>query len=247
MKKTLIALMALAGVASAALTLDKEMTGFTTSNFTYSWATSQSSAAVTLILGETAMSRLDSGYNNGWNEAFASFTLTNGKLGETTIGQITLENKYDGDIDPKAIRVSNTDLGQSWGDKIMKQMFAGSVHAGNAAWDTAEYAALTFAIDADGNASAILSTIDANGTITTLGSNTISTGVSFDGISGLKLNRNADNLDNIDTAYIYSGSWEASDLTTITNKALYALAPEPTTATLSLLALAGLAARRRRK
>ncbi len=51
----------------------------------------------------------------------------------------------------------------------------------------------------------------------------------------------------IDGVYIFDEALTASDIKTLSAQAIAASVPEPATATLSLLALAGLAARRRRK
>lgn len=54
--------------------------------------------------------------------------------------------------------------------------------------------------------------------------------------------------DYVDSFYVFDGSIDSSPLATVAGKAAaFAAVPEPTTATLSLLALAGLAARRRRR
>lgn len=51
----------------------------------------------------------------------------------------------------------------------------------------------------------------------------------------------------VDSAYVYTGDYSADSLKAASHDILTAVIPEPTTATLTLLALAGLAARRRRK
>ena len=234
MKKTLIALMALAGVASAELTLDKTLT----TGGTYTWDNEAyvTSAAVTLIFSSTAMDKLDT--ENGWNEAFASFVLSGG-----TQNQITVEHSTYSDN--SEIRVSNTVLGVSWGGSRMTA-FSNADYRNNGAWDTAKYAALTFAVDSTGKTESVFSVISATGDITTFGTAKVETGWTFNSISSAAINKNTNPVF-VDKAFVYSGEWTTTDLTAVTNSNLTALIPEPATATLSLLALAGLAARRRRK
>jgi hypothetical protein len=109
---------------------------------------------------------------------------------------------------------------------------------------------LTFAVDNTGKTETVFSVISNTGEITTLGTATVNTGWTFTSISAAEINRsNTDGVYTyVDNAFVYNGSWTSEDLRTVTNTNLKALiVPEPTTATLSLLALAGLAARRRRK
>ena len=115
---------------------------------------------------------------------------------------------------------------------------------GHSAWDTAAYAALTFAIDKTGSTYTVLSVIDSAGTITNIGAAAVDTGVTYSSISSSLVNKNSA----VSEAYFYTGAWTADSLKQLTASTLQAkLVPEPTTATLSLLALAGLAARRRRR
>lgn len=233
MKKTLIALMALAGVASAALTKDSTLTGITdTANNSYSWTTDTSNAAITLILSDSAFNE---------SEGFGAFVLTGGKLNDTNINYVAVQHKTDGG----GFQIADTNIGTAWGENLMGTPIAESAMSG-AAWSAAKYAALTFAINSQGETYTLLSVIDSAGTITNIGAASIGTNVSFTGISGIRLNKHSA----VSEAYIYSGSWTTTDLATVTSNVLSAKVPaipEPATATLSLLALAGLAARRRRK
>ncbi len=247
MKKTLITILALAGSASAALTLDATLS----TSSSYSWDTDVNGAAITLILSKDAMKALD-GNTMRWNQVFASFELTDGSYTVTSgtgdestttttpLDRISIEcTTYT----TNAIRATNSQVPTTYGTSPRWDFFGSQYYANKTAWDTATCAALTFGVNSTGSLRAVLSVINADGTITNITQATASNKISFDGISQVNLNST-----HVTDAFVYSGTWGNTDLTTITNNALKtANIPEPATATLSLLALAGLAARRRRK
>ena len=242
MKKTIIALLALGSISQAALTLDA------TDVYNYDWDTNVTSAAVTLILSADAITALDN--NQTLNQVFAAFDITGGSAGAGTLSptHFAIENTtytVDGNT-TTAFRASDSGVPKSFSNTRF-QLFTSGSYSGAAAWDTAKYAALTFGITTSNNykARAVLSVIDASGIITNITQAEITNKIAFTGISGVNINN--EDEDYVTGSYIYSGSWDNNALTTITEKALTAAIPEPTTATLSLLALAGLAARRRRK
>ena len=224
MKKTLIALMALASVASAALTEVCTLTGVNT----YTFDADVTDAAVTVILSGASVTT--------GNEGFASFALTG-----STVNYVAAE--YRKDATPDGVRVTSTDIGTAWGNAFGGAISKTEIDSYNTAWATAEYAALTFAIDSTGSTQVVLSVIDSTGVITNIGNATVATNVTFDGIDGIRLNKNG----RVTEAFVYTGTWSSDDLVNVTSNVLTSkVVPEPATATLSLLALAGLCARRRR-
>ena len=236
MKKTLIALLALGSISQAALTLNA------TDVYNYAWDTNVTSAAVTLILSADAITALDR--NQTLNQVFAAFDITGGSAngGAVHPTHFAIENTtYTANNNTTtAFRASDSGVPNSFSN-TRYNLIDSQHYSGAAAWDTAKYAALTFGITTSGNytARAVLSVIDARGTITNITQASTNNKIAFTDISGVKINEGY-----VTSSYIYSGSWDNDALTAITKKALI---PEPTTATLSLLALAGLAARRRRR
>ena len=247
MKKTLITILALAGSASAALTLDATLS----SSSSYSWDTDVTGAAITLILSKDAMKALD-GNTARWNQVFASFVLTEGSYTVTSgtegnstttttpLDRISIEcTTYD---KINVIRATNSQVPTTYGTSPKWDFFGSQHYAGKPAWDTATCAALTFGVNSTGSLRAVLSVIDADGKVSNITQATASNKIDFEGISQVNLNSTY-----VTDAFVYSGTWGNTDLTTITNNALKtANIPEPATATLSLLALAGLCVRRRR-
>ena len=209
-------------------------------------------AAITLILSKDAMTALD-GNTAKWNQVFASFVLTEGSYtvtsgtGEdststtTQLDRISIEcTTYDSE---NAIRATNSVGPATFNTSPKWDFFGSQYYAGKTAWDTATCAALTFGVNSTGYLRAVLSVIDADGTVSNITQATPTNKISFEGISQVNLNSTY-----VTDAFVYSGTWNNNDLTSITESALRtANIPEPATATLSLLALCGLAMRRRRK
>ena len=236
MKKTLITLLALTGTASAAFTLDATLTSTTTE---YDWAgNGPTSSAVSMVLSKDVMDSLDNITTQDYEAIFASYALTNSS--NSNIGLLSLECCADN------FRLTRSDVttGTFVNDSSSLWTFFKAEHyAGKVAWDTATCSVLTFAVGSGGNCRAVLSVIDADNSITHITMSSANPGLTYT-IDKLSINSSA-----ITTAYVYSApTWTNNEVLALAETALRAHnVPEPTTATLSLLALCGLAARRRRK
>lgn len=222
MKKTITMLLALAGMACAAepiITLDSETTHADLTNTTaaYIAAVMDMDTFATLVKNQTS-------------DALVTFNLTAGpdtkQVGAGTVGNDikgthnkvgeTISNYYTPNGDPFAGLKNKLDFNSLTG------------------------AVLTFAYDRGQGSRIILTTLNEEGVLTDY----------VGEIDGLKWASSQINGANIDAAYVstanvYGGTWK-DNMDELTATAHGLLVPEPATATLSLLALAGLAARRRR-
>ena len=212
MKKTIIALLALAGVAAAApLTLTSPANG----------SLSSSNAAV------------------AWSENYAtltswelSFTLTDAALGDA----ILFGTDRDGSGAAGYILSTNVDgslevYARNIGVNYSKSTAAGVVTAGTPV-------AITFSFVADENQ---YTNEIVGGTFTVKAGEATSSWAVTSGLGYTDLTN-----DSVSRFWTNGGAEQFSNIT-VTKLDNNMVVPEPTTATLSLLALAGLAARRRRK
>ena len=184
------------------------------------------------------MDSLDNITTQDYEAIFASYTLTNSS--NSNIGLLSLEC-YGGNF-----RLTRSDVttGTFVNDtSSLWTLFQSNHYAGAEAWDTATCAVLTFAAGSGGNCRAVLSVIDADNSITHITMSSANPGITYT-IDKLSINSSA-----ITTAYVYSApTWTNAEVLEIAETALRAHnVPEPATATFSLLALCGLAMRRRRK
>ena len=184
MKKTLIALLALGSISQAELTLNA------TDVYNYAWDTNVTSAAVTLILSADAITALDK--NQVLNQVFAAFDITGGSANAGNIlpTHFAIENTtYTANNNTTtAFRVSGSGVPNSFSN-ARYDLFGSQHYSSAAAWDTAKYAALTFGITTSGSykARAVLSVIDARGTITNITQASASNKIAFTDISGVKI------------------------------------------------------------
>ena len=234
MKKTFITLLALAGVASAATTQVWDLSQSVTSGaFLYDAATGlftdNTDVEGTVLNGVDGSNKIQTNI---------SFTLNLTKAMEVTSDTLLLNMDTAGDI---GLALTTSGLsgawqGSSWGDAI--------------SYDTLLADSGVFA-DIEGNKYITLTFVETYGSGVQVWSNT----TKHINYSGLKSSGNT----SLTSIYVNSGyvealqfetEWKGDDIVN-TNVAFNAEAmqviPEPATATLSLLALAGLAARRRRK
>lgn len=234
MKKTFITLLALAGAASAATTQVWDLSQSVTSgDFLYDASTGlftdNSAVDGTVLNGVDGSSKIQTNI---------SFTLNLTKAMEVTSDTLLLNMDTGGDI---GLALTTSGLsgawqGSSWGDAI--------------SYDTLLADSGVFA-DIEGNKYITLTFVETYGSGVQVWSNT----TKHINYSDLKSSSNT----SLASIYVNSGYVEALQFETEwkgdnivnTNVAFNAEAmqviPEPATATLSLLTLAGLAARRRRK
>ena len=236
MKKTFITLLALAGVASAATTQVWDLSQSVTSgDFLYDASTGlftdNTDVEGTVLNGVDGSSKIQTNI---------SFTL-NLTAAQTVTGYTQLlKMDMSGDI---GLALTTTGLASTWGDSTSDSR--GSVTFSTLLADSGVFA------DIEGNKYITLTFVETYGSGVQVWSNT--TKLVDD--AGLKSSSNT----SLASIYVNSGYVEALQFETEwkgdnivnTNVAFNAEAmqviPEPATATLSLLALAGLAARRRRK
>lgn len=236
MKKTFITLLALAGVASAATTQVWDLSQSVTSgDFLYD-------ASTGLFTDNTEVDGTVLNSVNGSDQIQTNITFTLNLTAAQTVTGYTQLLKMDmgGDI---GLALTTTGLAGSWGDST-------SSSRGSVTFETLLADSGVFS-DVEGNKYITLTFVETYGSGVQVWSNT--TKLIDD--TGLKSSGNT----SLTSIYVNSGYIEAlqfetewkGDAIVDTNVAFNATAmpliPEPATATLSLLALAGLAARRRRK
>ncbi|MBR5196263.1 MAG: hypothetical protein IKW48_09030 [Akkermansia sp.] len=235
MKKTFITLLALAGAASAATTQVWDLSQSVTSgDFLYNAETGlftdNTNVEGTVLNGVDGSSKIQTNI---------SFTL-NLTAAQTVTGDTKLlKMDMSGDI---GLALTSTGLAGTWGDSTSGR---GSVTFETLLADSGVFA------DIEGNKYITLTFVEAYGSGVQVWSNT----TKLINDSALKSSGNT----SLTSIYVNSGyvealqfetEWKGDDIVN-TNVAFNAEAmqviPEPATATLSLLALASLAARRRRK
>ena len=218
MKKTLITLLA---VASSAMGMGfSDLTEFTVAETvdvgSFDFSTNAVTVAVTLNVDVVK------GYFQGTGSHLLLDVTGNNAMGVGTL-----------------VKGGNEYLSGAWNQTVDYTMTGSSMDMGNeAVWSGVEYASLVFSADRTTGARAVLTLGDAHGCILfqTVGT---ATGVKSSGWvpSGLTL----------DTTAVTSVGMTNSYVSVEQAKSIgFNMLPEPATATLSLLALAGLAARRRR-
>lgn len=255
MKKTLITLLALAGVAAAGTTTVTDLTTSVTSgNVTYT--------APTTTGGEGSFSGAGIWESGGGSRAHGALTFT---LNLTELAKLTTQT-YLVTVD------SSSDLGLIWGQYNEEWGIAGNWQGSLWAKDGTSFVSLdTLMADAwsvadnatDGFITLTMTVANTEGTQGGMQLYKAGSGTSYYTTNGLGSSSNT-SIDafKFDTSLIenvaVTSGWVAGSTasslgtnleTTFTSAhgGKVALVPEPTTATLSLLALAGLAARRRRR
>ena len=247
MKKTLIALLALGGLAvgeesitleNAVLVVDTPIssidlasTGITNGTFTISAQLDLNFLANTTVgkdfVSNSSFFSVTDKTNTGWHIGTAIGTSTSNNV-ITKAGLYCTSKAADTFYADTAGWMS---VGQN--DSLTADMVTGL-----------KGAALTMTYDASTFTASVYMTLDyidpSRETVTISGSNN---GFKWSGQTLSTLGTLELNTSSVDKVYVFSGAVTANQAWALNNK----LVPEPTTATLSLLALAGLAARRRRK
>ena len=240
MKKTIVALMALAGVAMADTQVWDLSTSVTSGAYLYDATTglfTDNAGVDGTVLNET-----DGG---GKIQTNISFTLNLTEAKKVISDTLILNMDMGGDI---GLCVTTTGLASTWGGTT-------SSSRGSVSYDTLLADSGVFT-NADGDKCITLTFVETYGSGVQVWSNT--TKLINDGSLKSSGNTSLTSIyanNDIIEALQFAPGWEG-DAIVDTNAAFSAAVieklgapaiPEPTTATLSLLALAGLAARRRRK
>lgn len=236
MKKTLIALLALGSCAMGVTLEDADRLGYGGSAFT----TTDGNFTVALTLDVTELrSILEQGQPKSWGTDIVCYDINGTKTGVTVNGGSNSSNT-----------IVSSGLFARWGNDTAWNPGGGSdirwdggTDLATIAWDTVADAGLVYSFNSTGGTSVAFSLLDAEGnsivdSYVTAGGlksgNATASTISFD--------------DSVIGVYYFNGGVTETDAKTLAKSAavMTGTVPEPTTATLSLLALAGLAARRRR-
>lgn len=232
MKKTLIALMALVGVASAATT----QSSLTLSEVDLGSLLVKdiSEASLTTTTGFTIMLTLDFDSSNaGPAMWFSTLESTDENVGTSYTDSVATIG-WGAPKDPKDYRLT---LFTKGGSAVGASTSADAI-SGSTPGDSSKFQTTAFVTYSGGTAT--LFEIDSDGELIQTGSTIYSpSGTSVNSLVLGNWGHSATNAKGKANIALYSG--------VLTKTEMQALIPEPTTATLSLLALAGLAARRRRK
>ncbi len=228
MKKTIIALLALGGIAMGA-------------EETFDAATK--TATIALTFDVAALEAISDVNFNGDGATKPNFFMFTGTWGSGESGSLGLANNGSSGNDTTGMWsswVKGASSGQSTDCGV------GSVFTSATNWDTIDVVSLVYSYSTPNSGATTtnvaLSIGYTDGTVATYGdtkSNIVFSNISGFASTGVTINDTYVVSYEVDTTY-----------TTLDNAKLKSAAlavPEPTTATLSLLALAGLAARRRRK
>ncbi len=241
MKKTLIALMALCGISlgeefslsTAIATLDSTSSTITLSNQT------GNSYYMTVILNAEAITAFVGG--ESINKTIASLTLANTSAG-LAVGTSSGVSEVKGATYAAGTALSANNSSYWTNGPMPKTSEISEI-------SDADYVAISFGITGSKNTmGTIVSTYDSKGALlgctpycelqyvsAAVGTSAVLTGAAID-------------TSYINQGFVYTGSYDQDTLLAASSAAVKSLAvPEPTTATLSLLALAGLAVRRRRR
>ena len=231
MKKTIIALLALGTCAMGVTLEDADRLGYGGSTFT----TTDGNFTVALTLDVTELrSILEQGQNVSWGTDIVCYDVNGTKTGVTVNG---------GSASGK---INTSGLYARWGTNTNwnSTCWTGSTDLASIAWDTVADAGLVYSFDGNSGTTVAFTLLDAEGTAIV---DTYATA------GGLKSNQaGASSIsfdDSVIGVYYFNGGVSEADAKSLAKSAavMTGTVPEPTTATLSLLALAGLAARRRRK
>ena len=246
MKKTLIALFALTSGAMG-ITLDEATLSFT--------STDSVPATYVTTAGGGSEGSLDIKGNNGFTVAVTlnTNTLKTYLTSDTTQHMIVGHKGSGGNGDYTTGIISNGSgtyaggLTGSWGDTMAYDNTTVVAGLADVTWDNVTEAALTYVFNGNNTAgdvlkgtSVCLTLVDANDNILYSQSGNLSGLVS----AGNNYKELYFDTAIVTSAYVYNSAIGTADAQALTQMLIV---PEPTTATLSLLALAGLAARRRRK
>ena len=234
MKKTLIALLAASTCAMGATTLE-EGVQFTEATYTAPSSWNLGGLSVTLVLNVTEFAEL---FDNATSAARPVFVSMSGS-GSNIVG---LE-AHEAD---RITGASGVVAGGTYNNLYTLDSNGTNDSIASINWGTAKAAALTLALETSNKGTFwSLTVLDNDGTYTN----------TYAGQTGLRWSNMGDitkvaiDTNVVSTAYAFDGHHQGDDAYVLNKAAIEASlpVPEPTTATLSLLALAGLAARRRRR
>ena len=233
MKKTIIALLALGGIAMGA-TLD-DGAAFTSSTYTIDSSWTEGGASVTLLLDVEDFANL---FDTATSSARPVFVSMSGS-GTNVVGIAA----HEGD---RIIGATGVVAGDTY-DNLYTMSGDDGDSVSTIDWNNVTSAALTMALETSASGTAwSLTVLNSDGTYT---SKTASgSGIRFSNMGDIT--NIAIDTAVVTQAYAFDGFIKGDAAYTLNKAAIEAAStsvPEPTTATLSLLALAGLAARRRRK
>ena len=240
MKKTLITLMATSSMAMAAVSLedaDITMAGNTGYN------TQGNNFTVALTLDVTELKTLlEKGQTPAWGTDIVSY-VCNGTLTGVTVNGGSSDNKINtSGLYARWGTTTNWNSVQWQGDTNLSDLNGDAAGTG---WDNVASAGLVYSFGATSGTAVSFTLIDNDGNML------INSYVTAGGLKSASAGEAALTFDDsVLTSYYfneYMGGKEADLKALSATVATTAPIPEPTTATLSLLALAGLAARRRRK
>ncbi len=260
MKKTLVTTLLALGMALSASAASLSDAQYTLANPGASTTLSDVTTdfSVTVTLSGTTLSKIAVG-NHINSTVYTLFTVTTS--GSKTMGVSTGYSSTDNIITSSGIFGDYghaADNASGHGSYVTNYTNTGSVNGatgknlanilGDLDFTTVDAMALTFTHDA-GTASHVYLTIDYKEGETASYYGTLS-GLKWSSGTGTPSTLNV-NTDEITSAYVFSDILSQNDAIAMNEAAIAAMStpnvPEPTTATLSLLALAGLCARRRRK
>ncbi len=230
MKKTLIALLALGSCAMGVTLEDADRLGYGGSSFT----TTDGNFTVALTLDVTELrSILEQGQNVSWGTDIVCYDINGTKTGVTVNG-----GSSDG-------KINTSGLYARWGDNINwnSTCWTSGNDLATIDWDTVADAGLVYSFSSTGGTSVAFTLLDAEGTAIV---DTYATAGALKSASATASTISFDN--SVIGVYYFNGGVTETNAKALAKSAavMTGTVPEPTTATLSLLALAGLAARRRR-
>lgn len=247
MKKTLITLMALAScamgettptitLADATAVLNKNTTSYA---FEVDADSKTTSAYVVFSLSASALTTYQS--TDVIDKAFVSFSIS-GNNNSNYVG-LADTKRTSNNKSANYLRIERAQAGTNsssfWSSTISRD-----TDAMQASLADAEAITLCLGSSSNGSAQVILSMIDATGEVKHLGTWSKTGMDAYTAITGAAIDSSL-----VESAYVFSGSYTEDGLKGLSAELLKSTVsvPEPATATLSLLALCGLAARRRRK
>ena len=245
MKKTLITLMAAAscamGETTTAITLADAtavLNGNTTS-YTFDATSQPTSAYVVFSLSTSALNTYKT--TDTIDKAFVSFDVS----GSNNTNYVGLADTKRTSINRTAnyLRIERAQAGSNsnsfWSSTISRDTDVMQTSLADA-----EAITLCLGTSKNGSAQVILSMIDSTGEVTHLGTWSKSGMDAYTAITGADIDSSL-----VESAYVFSGDYNEVGLKSLSVELLKSTVsvPEPATATLSLLALCGLCARRRRK
>ena len=237
MKKTLIALMAMASCAMGLTLTD----AIATSNGTAITLNPASSAATAVVVVD--ITTLQSVMAK--DAALTKRTIINFD-GNNDIGIQTNYSSYDHDSNAETpALISTSGLYGCWNGGSAYGVGMGTGFQDANFWEGGAAAAITLTYEYDKGTSGTFTLLDAQGNVLQSVGGEYNTSLRG---TGLNVGTVAFDADIVTSAYVFNQVVTADVAMALGKEAAtVALIPEPATATLSLLALAGLAARRRRK